>query len=126
MFSAELYEQATNQSNYLAIFENQKEKLIEVFKGDLIYPYNGGYLLLGPQLFFEIKMYIDDDKTSIVLLDINYTPIEIKDLKKFSKETKSKYTEILNKYKIGLAKLKKSRNVSILTEVYELEDDVED
>ncbi len=124
--SKELYEQATNQANYRAIFENQKEKLIEVFEGDLIYPHNGGYFILGAPLFFEIKLYLEENKTSVVLLDLNHNPIEIEDLKEFLMETRSKYTEALNKYKMGLARLKKSRMIPTLTKLHDLEDDVED
>jgi len=122
----ETQEQATNQTNYRAIFENQKEKLIEVFEGDLIYPHNGGYFILGPQLFFEIKMYIDEGKPIAILLDLNRNPIEIKNLNDFFVETRSKYTEALNKYKMGIIRLKKSRMIPTLTKLHDLEDDIED
>ena len=58
----EVFAQALQQSNFRAIFENQREKLVEVFKGDCIYPFNGGFFLLGPLLFSEIAMYIDGDQ----------------------------------------------------------------
>lgn len=122
----ELHEQALNQANYVAILENQKEKLIEVFEGDLIYPHKGVYFRLGPQLFFEIKMYLDEEKSTAILLDLNYNPVQIRDLNSFFKETRSKYTEALNKYKMGIARLKKSRMIPTLTKLHDLEDDVEE
>ena len=121
-----LYEQSVDQSNYRAIFENQKEKLIEVLEGDLMYPYNGGYFTLGAPLFFEVKMYIDDGKTTAILLDINYNPITIKDLSEFLLEARSKHTEALNKYKMGLARLKKSRMIPTLVKLHDMEDDIEE
>ena len=120
------YKEYTDQKNYRAIFENQKEKLLEVFEGDLIFPYNGGYFILGPQLFFEIKMYIDEEKSIATLLDLNRNPIDIKNLNEFFLETRSKYTEALNKYKMGLTRLKKSRMIPTLIKLHDLEDDVED
>ena len=79
----ELFEKAIEQSNFRAIFENQKEKLIEVLKGDLIYPYGGGYFILGSLLFSEIQMYITEGKETTVLLDINYSPIIVENLREF-------------------------------------------
>ena len=123
---SEKYQELFDKSNFRAIFENQKEKLTEVLEGDLIHPYNGGYFLLGAPLFFEAKLCIDEGKTSTVLLDINSNPINIKDLNEFFSETRSKYTESLNKYKLGLARLKKSREIPTLTKLHDLEDDVEE
>ncbi len=114
------------QANFRAIFENQKEKLIESFKGDLIYPYNGGYFILGSPLFFELKMNIEENKTTAILLDINFAPIEITNIKEFLEETRAMYTEALNRYRLGLARLKKSRTISTLTKLHDLEDDVEE
>ena len=122
----ELFQQALNQSYFRAIFENQREKLIEVFKGDCIYPFNGGYFLLGPVLFAEVSMYIDEEQTTAILLDINYNTIKIDDLKDFLLKVRSTYTEALNKYKMGIARLKKSREVPTLTKLHDLEDDVEE
>lgn len=114
------------QANFRAIFENQKEKLIESFKGDLIYPHNGGYFILGSPLFFEVKMNIEENRASAILLDINFAPIEISNLEEFLRETRSAYTEALRRYSLGLARLKKSRMISTLTKLHDLEDDVEE
>ena len=122
----EVFAQALQQSNFRAIFENQREKLVEVFKGDCIYSFNGGFFLLGPLLFSEIAMYIDGDQEAGIILDINYNPIQIDDLTEFLSTVRSAYTEALNKYKLGLARLKKSRQVPTLTKLHDLEDDVEE
>jgi len=120
-----LYKEASDQANFRAIFENQKEKIMEVFEGDLIYPHSGGYFLLGSALFFDLTMYIDEGKISAFILDIHNMPIKIENLVEFKKEVRSCYTESLNKYAMSLARLKKSRNVPTLTKMHELEDDVE-
>ena len=120
-----LFEKAINQSNYRAIFENQREKLIEVLNGDMLYPYNGGYFLLSPTLFLEVKMLVDEGKSSSILLDMNKNPIRIDDLNIFLSTTRTLYSEAINKYSMGLARLKKSRMISTVTKVHDLEDDVE-
>ena len=114
------------QVHFRAIFENQKEKLIESFNGNLIYPHNGGFFMLGAPLFFELKMNIEENKTSAILLDINLAPIEITNLKEFFKNARSDYTEALNRYHLGLARLKKSRMIPTLIKLHDLEDDIEE
>ena len=122
----ELFNAAIDQSNFRAIFENQREKLIEILKADLIYPYNGGYFILGPSLFYEISMHAEYDKVSATLLDINYNPIEVSDLDDFLFNTKAQYFEAIKTYKIGLDYLKKSRMVRTLTKLHDMDDDVEE
>lgn len=121
----DLFKKAINQSNYRAIFENQQEKLIEVLDGDMLYPHNGGYFLLSPTMFLEIKMLIDEGKNSSILLDMNKNPIRIEYLNVFLFTTRTLYSEAINKYSMGLARLKKSRMISTLTKMHNLEDDVE-
>jgi len=126
--STELYKIASDQANFRAIFENQKEKLLEILEGDLIYPYNGGYFLMNPTLFLEIKMHLEDELTYVSLLDINKNPINIIDLTDFYLTTRTLYKESLNKYKMGLAKIKKAKSVPKLTKsaFRDLDDDVEE
>lgn len=119
-------EVAFEQIHFRAIFENQREKLKEALEGDLIYPHNGGFFILGAPLFFEIKMYIDENKVSVILLDINSIPVKITNLEEFLKETRSVYTEALNRYNLGFVRLNKSRKVPTLTKLHDLEDDVEE
>lgn len=121
-----LLQKAIDQANYRAVFENQREKLVEILKASLIYPYNGGFFQLCPYFFYELSMYIDEGKSDAVLLDINYTPVEISNLVDFLNETKSLYFEAMNTYKIELEKLKKTRQIPVLTRLYDLDDDVEE
>jgi len=71
-------------------------------------------------------MNIDENKTTAILLDINFAPIEIANLEDFLKETRSVYYEALNRYKLGLSRLKKSRMIATLTKLHDLEDDFEE
>ncbi len=119
------FEAALAQSNYRAIFENQKEKLKEILKGQLLHPYNGGFFQIDPELFFEVKLYLDENKKRITLLDLYTNPIDIDNVEEFYKEIRSLYTESINKYKIGLAKLKKSRQIETLVSL-DLEEDNEE
>ncbi len=119
------FEEALAQSNYRAIFENQKEKLKEVLKGQLLHPFNGGFFQLGPELFSEIKLYLDENKKRFTILDLYMNPIDIENVEEFYKETRSLYSEAINKYKIGLAKLKKSRQIETLVGL-DLDEDTEE
>jgi len=58
------FEEAINQSNYRAIFENQKEKLKEVLQGQLLFPFNGGFFKIGPDLFSKLLLYLNEEKKS--------------------------------------------------------------
>lgn len=119
------FEAALAQSNYRAIFENQKEKLKEVLKGRLLHPYNGGFLKIGPELLFEIKLYLDENKKRATILDLYMNPIDIENVEEFYKEIRSLYTEAINKYKVGLVKLKKSRQIETLVSL-DLDEDTEE
>ena len=59
------FEEAINQSNYRAIFENQKEKLKEILQGQLLYSYNGGQFQLNALLFTEVILYLNDGNLQI-------------------------------------------------------------
>ena len=72
-----------------------------------------------------LAMLVDEGKSSSILLDINKNPIRIDDLNVFLSTTRTLYSEAINKYSMGLARLKKSRMISTLTKVHNLEDDVE-
>lgn len=119
------FEEALNQSNYRAIFENQKEKLKEVLEGKLIFPYNGGFFKIDAILFSELLLYLNENKKQQMILDIHYNPIRIADLAKFYKEVRSRYTEATNKYAIELAKLKRSRQIPTVIQL-DLDDDTEE
>ncbi len=119
------FKEAIKQSNYRAIFENQKEKLKEILEGQLIFPYGGGLFKIGPQLFTELLLYLNEGKKQQLVLDVHLNPIRIDDLNSFYKEIRSLYTEAINKYAVELAKLKKSRQISTVVQL-DLENDTEE
>jgi len=119
------FEEAVNQSNYRAIFENQKEKLKEILQGQLIYSYNGGQFKLNILLFSEILLYLGEGKMQHTILDMHLNPIRINILEDFLKEIRSRHAEAINKYTVEVAKLKKSRQIATLVQL-DLEDDNEE
>lgn len=119
------FEKALNQSNYRAIFENQKEKLKEILQGQLIYSYNGGQFQLDALLFSELLLYLNEGRTQHIVLDMNLNPIRISSLEDFLKDVRSRHTEAINKYSVELAKLKRSRQIATLVQL-DLEDDNEE
>ena len=122
----ERLEQALAESNRRAIFENQREKLKETLQADLFYAFDGGYFKLGSELFLEIKINIAERKKSFPLLDVHTNPIDINNPEEFYRITRSLYIEAINKYRINLAKLKRSKNTQSLVEVYLEASDIEE
>lgn len=120
----ERLEQALTESNRRAIFENHREKLKEILQADLLYAFDGGYFKLGPELFLEIKINIEEGRKSFPLLDIYLNPIDIEKPEEFYKNIRSRYNEAINKYRIKLAKLKRAKNVKSLVEAYLEDDDI--
>lgn len=119
------FEEAVNQSNYRAIFENQKEKLKEILQGQLLYSYNGGQFQLNALLFSEILLHLSEEKTQHTILDMHLLPIRIDNLEDFLKNIRSQQTEAINKYISEIAKLKRSRRIETLVQ-FDLEDDNEE
>lgn len=117
--------EALQQSNYRAVLENQKEKLKELLESELFYSYSGGYFTLNAVLFLEIKMYLDENKEKAIILDLHQTPINIENLSEFYEESRSKYTESINRYQLELTKLISKRKIKDLSEFW-LEDDNEE
>lgn len=116
---------ALSEASYRAVLENQKEKLKERLKGDLLYPFNGGYFELGPVLEFQVNSYLEKKRDRATLLDINLNPVEIEDLEKFQEDIQSIYFEAVNRYVIGLNKLKNTRKIEALVD-FSIEDDIEE
>lgn len=121
----DIFKKAVNTANYRAIFENQKEKLREVLDADLVYSFNGGFFRVSPQLFLEIKLYIDEGRESYTILDENKNPIRVTDLEEFYNDVRSAYASAINNYNNGLTQLKKSRAIETLTGL-DIEDDNEE
>ena len=119
------FEEAISQSNYRAIFENQKEKLKEILQGQLLYSCNGGQFQLNVLLFSEVILYLNDGKTQHTILDMNLNPIRIANLEEFLKDIRSRYTEAVNKYTVELSKLKRSRQIPTLIQL-DVENDTEE
>ena len=117
--------QALSNANYRITLENQKEKIKEVFHSDLLYSFNGGFFKLGPILFFEVKMHLDDGNQEFIIPDIYENLIEIEDGEKFYKAARSKYQEAINRYQMSLNKLIYQRNTKDLVQVH-WADDIEE
>ena len=119
-------EQALAESNRRAIFQNQREKLKETLQADFLYAFDGGYFKLGPELFLEIKINLAEGKKSFPLLDIHMNPVDIENPEEFYETTRSLYIEAINRYRINLSKLKRSKNTQNLVEVYLEAEDIDE
>ena len=120
------FEKALDESNYRATFENLAEKTKEVLEGKLLFPYGGGYFKLDAQLFYEIKLYIEEDKTAATLLDINLNPIDVVDLFLFYNETRKVYLDAIKTHKLTMNRLKSSRKIVTMIKLHEIDDDHEE
>lgn len=104
-------QKALDFSNYRISLFNQKESIKLKVDTLLTYACNGGVFKASAELVSFIKILIDLNHQSVVLLDINQNPIEITDLAKFQTDILSKYFEATNYYHSEYTKLRKTRSV---------------
>lgn len=120
------FEKALEESNYRVILNNQTEKLKEIFIGKTLYSYNGGIFKIDSMLFFEVKLYLEENKNKAVLIDMNFTPIEIENLDEFYKKIRQIYISAIRSYNSSYKRLHISRNVETIVQLHDILDDVEE
>ena len=101
-------------SNYRIGLFNRKEDLKVSFYSMLSYGHNGGVFKITSELISFVKLILDEDKTSCVLIDSYENPIDVTDLRLFYDSIFTRYFEATNYYNTEYTKLKKARTVSTI------------
>lgn len=101
-------------SNYRTSLFNRKEDIKVGFNSMLNHGHNGGVFRITPELISFVKLILDENKSSCVLIDSYGNPVEVSDLKSFYDLIFTKYFEATNYYNTEYTKLKKARSVSTI------------
>jgi hypothetical protein len=112
----ERLEKALEFSKYRIALVNRKEDLKIKVNNMLTYAHNGGIFKASQELISFVKLLIDANKTTVVIVDTNGNPIEILNLQEFFDELLSKYFEATNYYHIEYKKLRSARSVNSIYE----------
>ena len=104
-------------SNYRVSLNIQHNNMKARVQTLLNYSINGGTFKITHDLISFVKLLLDRDMDSAVLLDVYNNPIQIENLEDFLEELISRYFEATNEYYADYSKLKKSRKVHKLIDL---------
>lgn len=107
----ERVKKAIEFSNYRVSLFNIKENIKLRVDSMLTHAVNGGVFKSTPELITFVKLLIDSEKTTVVLIDSNGNPIEINNLEDFYDDLVDKYFQATNYYHVEYTALKKARSV---------------
>lgn len=104
-------------SNFMSALAEQKRVLLEEYHQNTIYFFNGAVFKIDRELINFVKTLIDLNQETIVVIDDNNTPVDIKDPRKFLQDILDKYNFAMNSYHNKFQQLKSSRSVESLLDV---------
>lgn len=113
----ERLEQAIQSANYRISLQTQKQNARLKYTNDLTHSENGGIFSITPELISFISALVSLEKDDAIILDINFNPVEIQNLRAFQQSIISKYYEVSNEYFVEYRQIQKSRNVKSLVGV---------
>ena len=114
----ERLKKALDISNYMVTLNNQKRMLKEKYYENLVYYHNGGQFTVTKELVSFCFALQTAGQEVTILIDDNDIPIEIVDLESFLSEVTSKYFESANEFLAEYNKLKTSRSVESIMELW--------
>jgi len=106
----EKLEKALAAANHRLNLLNLKENLKIKFDTIVTYATNGGIFKATRELIVFVKIIIDSNRSTVVLIDENGNPIEITDIPNFYENLLDKYFQATNYYHYEYTKLKKIRS----------------
>jgi len=109
---------ALDFANYRVTLNTQHNAIKAKVENLLSYSINGGTFTIDRALISFCKIYIDQDCTELVLLDIYNNPILV-DLEDFYNEIVSRYFEATNDYHKEYEKLRKARKVHKVLDIHD-------
>lgn len=99
-------DRALNASNFLVNLANTRDHIHLKMLTMLQYSHNGGIFQINQELITFIKMILDTNYKTVVILDKHNNPIEISDIKQFFDEIFDRYFQATNYYHSEYKKLK--------------------
>lgn len=110
-------EKALDFANYATTLQNQKEILLKQFTEDSYFYYNGSAFLVTPELISFCKFMQDLHKPTIILLDVNKTPVQIDELDTFIENIVDQYVQTTNIYLKNYQTFRNNRTVKGLVDL---------
>jgi|TARA_B110000285_G_C14884641_1_gene495578 hypothetical protein len=104
-------------SNYMITLNNQRKLVHEKFVENCVHYINGGKFNVTKELINFCHVMVSTNQNSIVLIDDNNSPIEIKDPEDFLEEITSIYFTNANEYLVKFNKIKQKRSVEGLLDL---------
>ena len=108
---------ALDFANYRVSLNIQHNNMRARVQTLLSYSTAGGTFNISHELISFVKVLVDREMDSAVLLDIYNNPIQIENLADFLEELISRYFEATNEYYADYSKLKRSRKVHKLIDI---------
>jgi len=109
-------EKALEFANYRSTLAIQKQQLKDRCEARLNFAYNGGLFKIDQSLIALIGNFVHEQKTDIILLDSNQTPVAIENLSDFYNKITSLWFESVNEYHKQYQELANKRKVHKLVE----------
>lgn len=108
---------ALDFANYRVSLNIQHNNMRARVQTLLSYSTAGGTFSISQELISFVKVLVDREMDSAVLLDVYNNPIQIENLADFLEELISRYFEATNEYYADYSKLKRSRKVHKLIDI---------
>ena len=115
----ERLEKALDFSNFRLTLHNQKQNIKNIFNDKLILYHNKGQFTINSQLLCFLKIFLEQNKVSGILLDDMDNPIKITNIQDFFDKALSIYHNAINDYYTEFEKLNRSRNIKKLLDLEE-------
>lgn len=103
--------------NTMRTFNLNKKVMQDKVSSILIHYENGGSFDITQELIGFLNYAVQNNKTSIVVLDRNNLPIKINDISKLLETISSKYFEAINDFYIQYEQLRSSSNIKVALEI---------
>jgi len=103
--------------NTMRTFNLNKKVMQDKVSSILIHHENGGSFDITQELIGFLNYAVQNNKTSIVVLDRNNLPIKINDISKLLETISSKYFEAINDFYIQYEQLRSSSNIKVALEI---------
>lgn len=101
-------EELFKKASYMALHNEAKRQLCEVFEESLFFAYDRGVFKATPDLIQFAALMVQEE-SPLLMVDTKKTPILIEDPEAFIERAKETYHEAINRYHASYQELRKAR-----------------
>jgi hypothetical protein len=110
----ERIEKAFQTANYMATLSNLRKTALEEYQQSLIYYFQGSSFTVTRELIVFVHTLTELGDNESIILDDNYIPLNVKNLKEFLDNLREVYTLATNTYLSKYGSIKSKRKVEDL------------